>query len=172
MKISSRFLVLLLAALVLFNATGVFVLTYIGTGIHRMSTDAAKSEKKESLLLTVSEFQSLVWVGKKDFIWKGKVYDCISSESVNKMIRLVCAVDKKESKLRENLGSHFSPNDKNSPVRKSQRFLFKSLPAVPFSSAQAEIASFYSGISLFYSSVKGHFNSPELSRNTPPPEFC
>lgn len=170
-KPSKQFILFFLAFLILFNGTGLFLVSYIQIGIHRIHSQNETQDKSEqSLVLTAEEFSTLAWIGKRDFIWKGQAYDCISVVKEKSQVRILCELDHKESAMHRSLASHFENNKKNNTGSKSIRDIFKMLPVVPCSNNAVTILPSSCDFIALYEAENIALSSEAIFMNTPPPE--
>jgi hypothetical protein len=172
MNMTKRVLIFSLAFLVLFNSVGVFLATYIETGFHRsVEYSTENTGDSELLSMTVYEFDSIVWIGERDFVYKTNVYDCESISSQNGKINLKCHSDSEETNLKNSVALNFDNGIKNIPTSKSVKEFFKVFPV--FENSVAIIISFPYSFSFDYCSHDNQLpRSVVLALNVPPPENC
>ncbi len=145
--------------------------SYIQTGIHRIAVYSENSKQNTSLLsLKANEFKSIVWIGKRDFIFKGKVYDCNYISASNGKINLACNTDIVETNLKNSLASNFDNGAKNTPASKSMKNIFKILPFFKNTIEKTDFSA--SNFLSFDFSLYSKLIPPsaDLSLNSPPPE--
>lgn len=171
-KLPKQFIILTLALLVFFNGAGLFLSAYLQTGIHRMGNSVRKmDEHSEIISISNEEFESLVWVGKRDFIWNGHIYDLISLSKSGGKVNMTCAADKKEDSIRKNLAGNFEKGSSNIPASKSGNTLFKFLPLVAFVQNQFMPEQDSSSVFIFDQNDCAAIQSAAVSLNSPPPEL-
>ncbi len=170
---TKRFLILGLSFLVMLNSVGIFLLTYIETGFHRAIEYSELSNKNSELLsLSAKEFSSISWIGEHDFIFNGEVYDCAGISSSKGKINLQCHSDAEETNLKNFIGKNFDDGNKNVPLSKSMKGLFKIFPVFQNLVATTNFIS-TENFSFHYSQYgKQHPQSAEISLNSPPPEIA
>lgn len=159
----------------LFNAIGVVTLAFVETGYHRSNTEAVQKQEKAGIIsLDPSEFSSIAWIGKRDFIWKGEVYDCVSIIRENDKVTIVCHLDTKEKKIKEQLARHFeSEEGNNAPAQKKQsKSIFKVMPVFPVFDQANLIIPFLGDTVAMNESNAALPASPYLASGNPPPENC
>lgn len=155
------------------NSVGVFVITYLETGFHRAVVSSDNSKKHSELLsLTAIEFKSIVWIGSRDFIFDGKVYDCDNISSAKGKINMFCQSDNVETNLKNSLASDFDNGTKNAPASKSMKDVFKVFPFFKnsISATTFSLTEFFSF--HFQQGSKLLPQSADLSLNSPPPEMA
>jgi hypothetical protein len=167
-----RFLILGLAFIVMLNSLGIFAFTYLETGFHRAIEYSAEPEKKSELLsLTGKEFSSIAWIGERDFIFNGNVYDCDGLSAAKGKINVRCHSDAEETNLKNSLADNFENGSKNVPVSKPIKDIFKVLPVFQHA---PETNNFVLQLDfLFHYSPYSKQIPPsaDLALNSPPPKF-
>lgn len=154
------------------NSVGIFAFTYLQVGLHRAVEYSKESQQpSETLILSGSEFASMAWVGERDFIFNGKVYDCEQISSANGKIHLVCHSDAEETNLKNSLADNLDNGEKNAPTSKPIKDFFKIFPV--FQSLIESNELVFTANSIFHYSIysKQVPASAELSLNSPPPKF-
>jgi hypothetical protein len=174
MKINptKRFLIFGLAFLVLVNSVGMLLVNYVETGFHRAIEYADESSKNSDLLsLTTKEYKSIAWIGERDFVYNGNVYDCDGISAANGKINLSCHSDNEETNLKNSLSTNFDNGTKNAPASKSMKDFFKVFPVFQNDFVAKDFSS-TSSFSFDYSVYNNQLpQSAVLSLNSPPPEF-
>lgn len=127
-RLSIRIFLLSLAALVLFNGFGFYAFAYVKTGIHRVCF-RENAEKMQKLILDSKDFSSISWIGRTDFIYKGRVYDCESIYAFKGKITVSCFADHEETAIKNSLADSFDPNAAKSSS--SAKDILKFFPVFP-----------------------------------------
>jgi hypothetical protein len=125
-----RIFLLSLAALVLFNGFGFYMLAFAKTEIHRIYQRETASLQK--LDLNSAEFSAISWIGKHDFIYKNHVYDCEEMTSSNGKISISCRADQEETMIKNALAESFDQQSPQNSSQKTNKELFKIFPVLPF----------------------------------------
>jgi hypothetical protein len=127
-----RFLTIAMAFLVLLNGLGVFVIDYAQIGIHRIFEYADHSAKNvQQLQMSGNEFTSLFWVGERDFIFKGNVYDMDNVSATKGKVTVTCHQDEEETAVKNSIADNFENPSKNSAAPKTVKDVFKIFPVFP-----------------------------------------
>jgi hypothetical protein len=155
-----------LALLIFLNSAGIFMYVYLDTGIHRVMEKEKKNT--ETLLLSVQEFRALTWIGKRDFIYNDKVYDCDRLEIADGKIRIGCHADKKETKFKNFLADEFRQS--KDPLKARKKELIKSILVFPFTSGQL-IPFVQNESPLTFSTLSGILLPAQTRLDSPPPEL-
>jgi hypothetical protein len=118
-----------------------------------------------------SQINSLQWLKKNEFSYKGDLFDVIMTESrENGKIYYYCFVDKKEKHLIVQLEKHVSrniaDNDKN---QKSERNFIKNL-AKEFFAIKNEFLITSNAISLDFITIVSNYHSLIPPKHAPPPK--
>lgn len=173
MKPKYRFLTIAMAVLVLLNGLGVFVIDYAQIGIHRIFEYADHSNKNaQQLQMNGDEFTSLLWVGERDFIFKGNVYDMDGVSSSKGKVTVSCHQDEEETNVKNSISDNFDNPSKNSAAPKSAKDLFKIFPVLPcFEKLSFNVPEFSSSVNF------NNFNtetpvSVVLEFISPPPQVA
>lgn len=91
---------LLLAIVVLFNTSGIYLAGKIETMRHReASKEQVENENSVTLHFTTEELSTLHWVGERDFIYNGNHYDIHRFEMTGTHCRIICEHDTHETAL-------------------------------------------------------------------------
>ncbi|HET6990912.1 MAG TPA: hypothetical protein VFJ43_06285 [Bacteroidia bacterium] len=175
MKINStqRILSLALAFLVLMNGLGIFVFNYAEIEFHRVFNKVSESEKNtQTFALNSAEFSSILWIGERDFVYNGNVYDCDKIASVNGRINVSCHSDNEETNLKNSLASNFDNGNKNVPASKPLKDLFKIFPVFQ-NLAETDHLISRENSSFDFSQFNSLLpQSVDLSLVSPPPEMA
>ena len=166
----NRIFIFTLSFAVFLNSTGVFLLNYFETEMHRENEYSAGNLKDSRMLfLSVAEFISIAWIGTHDFIYDGNVYDYDTVFYADGKINLLCHADNEETVLKNAMASNFDNAGKNIPASKSLKEFLKL-----FRSDEKNVcAEIYlaESVSFNYSFYKRQFPAAVvLSPNSPPPE--
>lgn len=165
---TQRLIILTLAMLVLLNGAGFFVLGYMQTGFHRLF-ESEENEELVSLSMTAPEFETLAWIGKKDFVYKGRVYDVHAVSRKDEKVTVTCYADNEETHLRDSMSGTFNNHEKNNQAVKSTFFAFPVFPVfgnvlLPSSPSTDTVA--------YNTSTSASPAEPLLSVAAPPPDRC
>jgi hypothetical protein len=168
-RLSIKIFLLSLATLVLFNGFGFYAFAYLETGIHRSCLRENEGEK-QMLVLDGKAFSSVSWIGRTDFIYNDKVYDCESIVVSHGKIIISCTSDKEETAIKNTLAGSFETNSKNSsPAAKN---LLKFFPVFPLAENLSITAASPTG-----AAIQNDFYQVPLSIlhgevSSPPPELA
>ena len=162
-----RLIIFGLALLVLLNGAGFFLLNYLQAGYHRIFE--AENGELVSLTMTQPEYESLAWIGKKDFVYNGHVYDCAAVSRKDGKVIVSCYSDKEESSLRDSLAGTFNSREKNDAALKSSLFAF---PVFPIFGSTVIVSSPSSDTIVYNTSSAASPAEPLLSVAAPPPDRC
>ena len=174
MKISipKRIFLLGMAALLFMSSAGIFMLFYAETAVHRYFEYKNEADRASTTFsLSKSEFASINWIGERDFVWKGKVYDSDGVSSVNGKIILRCHSDNKETEIRNEISDNVNDSQ---PIAngKPLKEIFKFFPLFPVFTQPAVMPADSNEAPTAFSSFSQHPQSPAILLNSPPPETC
>ena len=98
-----------------------YPLAFVGSLLgHRMDmavkVEKAEGESLKTLQIEDSEYQALVWRGKRDFLYGGKMHDLkLAQQQPDGQWTLICEVDDKETEMLANgIGGWEDEEDKDS----------------------------------------------------------
>jgi hypothetical protein len=91
-----RIVPLLLASLIFMNCLGVYLIAFAQTSLHRISEYVHSSGTSATLTLTTDEWAQVNWIGERDFVYNGNVYDMNSFSAVNGKVKVNVSVDAEE----------------------------------------------------------------------------
>lgn len=159
---------LTLALFLLMNSLGVFLLTYAVTGIHRIEAYSEREQNEKVLVMNSSEFRTLSWIGSRDFVWQGKVFDFDSVSIRNGKVEVTCNEDAKETELKNNLAQNVDQSKSSALLKQA----FALLVVAPCDQHQLlfipSVSSSFANTTL----PVGKIAPAAISLNSPPPEIC
>lgn len=166
-----RYIILGLTFLVMLNGTGFFALAWLQTGYHRLFSETEEQEESVSLNMTAQEFSSIAWIGNKDFIWQGKVYDFSSVSRTNGKITVHCFFDHTESNLRDSVSENIEKESDQATAPKPVKAKIPIFPVFPIFSTTTVIPLFSVDTVAYNDLQNPAFEAPVFSLEIPPPEL-
>ena len=161
-----------MAFLVLLNGLGVFVIDYAQIGIHRIFEYADHSDKNvQQLEMTGTEFSSIFWIGERDFVFKGNVYDMDDVSSAKGKITVSCHQDREETSVKNSIADNFENSAKNSATPKTVKDIFKVFPVFQGLEKISLVTVQHSSSRNFNNSFSDHATSVVLEFVSPPPQI-
>ena len=100
---------LVLAGLIFMNCLGIYFIAFTQIGFHRIAEYAHSTEPATTLSLSADEWKNVNWIGSRDFIYQGNVYDLDRVSVSDGMVHLKVSVDTDE----RNTIDRLSDNDRD-----------------------------------------------------------